>query len=120
MEVFGDTIFYYSEGTKEDASNKELLQAGVGAITGLGSALAQRDRRALSEVEQKCGKKPLFGRARQQWQQCVNSVNETAARKAEQSERSAKTENNLLIIGSVGGVLVVIGLVVYAIRRKNK
>ena len=54
MEVFGDTIFYYSEGTKEDASNKELLQAGVGAITGLGSALAQRERRALSEVEQKC------------------------------------------------------------------
>jgi hypothetical protein len=122
MEVIGENIYYYAEDEPKDIDKKELLQAGVGAITGLGSALAQRpqrERRALSEIEQKCGKRPLFKRAQQGWQDCVNRVNETNARKVEQEDKRQRTNKNLLIIGGVVVGVAILGFIAYRISKRG-
>ena len=120
MQVFTTRQVFYSN--LDDAGKAAAVTAGVGAAATLGAALAQRQKRPLSEVEQKCGKKPLFGKKKKQaWQDCVNKTNEAVKAPASAINPpppSAGNKNKTLIIASISVVvLAVVGVVIYKMRK---
>jgi hypothetical protein len=100
-----------------DAAGKaELITAGIGAAATIGAALASRQKQS-TDVEQRCGKKPLlFGKA--QWQDCANKQPGTKAQPT--ASKPQKKSKTLLYVGIVGGVLLVGGLIYYAVHKNKK
>ena len=70
----GNVIFSNVSGP-----SKEAIAAGVTAATALGVAAVSKQK-PLSEVEQKCGKKPLFpGKRKKAWDNCAAGFASTAS-----------------------------------------
>ncbi|HRH53158.1 MAG TPA: hypothetical protein PLN38_07530 [Chitinophagales bacterium] len=63
-----ETQYWAADG---DTKNGSLIDSGLNAL----SAILSKPKRELSSVEQKCGKRPLFGKRRSQWQDCANKAN---------------------------------------------
>lgn len=99
------------------------ITAGVGAIGGVGAALAQRQKRQLSEAEQKFGKRPILpGKKRQEWDKKVNNFFNTKSSDATPKDKEkSKVSNKIILIigGSVLG-LAIIGFIVYKLKNTAK
>jgi hypothetical protein len=122
MEIITNRDIEYSN---VDAGKAALATAGIGAAAALGSGLLSRQK-TLSEVEQKCGKRPAFkGKKRDAWQKCVDKANQptSAQMPTINTQGNSKKPMNknlklgLIIGGSLLGVAL-IGLVIYKMKKK--
>lgn len=105
-----------------------LLETGKQVVGGLVTALAQKQPRQLSEIEQKCGKRPKIGKKKkEQWQKCVDAENAlklaSANRIPNSNDNTKKPMSKNLKIGLIVGgsvlALTIIGLVIYKTRKNN-
>lgn len=122
MKVITNREVFYnlSDGAKAG------IATGVTAATALGVAAVSKQK-TLSEIEQKCGKRPRFGKNKKaQWQQCAASqggqVDQTAqtAQNGQVDNKKPMSKNLKmgLIIGSSLLVVALIGFVIYKRRKK--
>ena len=108
-----------------DDTQKALIGTGVTAAAGIGTALAQRGRKNVSDVENRCGKKPRKkGDARDKWEQCAYS-NQPKANVEKDSEKKdenktndwLKKNKNILLIG---GAILTVSIITFIIVKKRK
>lgn len=97
----------------------EMATAGVAAAAPIVSSIASRGRRPLSEIEQKCGKKPLLkgGKKGKQWQQCADTFNAQQSAVVQQQQQQVSSNKTMLYVGVGLGAVALIGLVIYLKRR---
>ena len=97
-----------------------MATAGVAAAAPIVSSIASRGRKPLSEIEQKCGKKPLvsIGKKGKQWQQCADTFNAEKSTVVQQQQQQTSSNKTMLYVGVGLGVAVLVGLVIY-LKRKN-
>lgn len=123
-------IFSNAEGdTTKDKSpiNPDALKAGADVLTGIGTAIAGRQRQ-LTDVEQRCGKKPLGKKARAQWQKCVDanagsSMQPTTPPTQEQPLPDSSSKQPMskgMKIGLIAGGVVVLGIIGFVIYKSTK
>jgi hypothetical protein len=112
------------EKKEKSPINADVLQAGASVLTGVGQTIAGRQRQ-LTDVEQRCGKKPVGKKQRAQWQKCVdaNGGQTMSAPAPEPTTPTTPTEQgmskNMKIGLAIGGVALV-GIIVFAIyKAKN-
>lgn len=104
----------------EDDQKAAIGAAATGAIA-IGTALAQRGRRELSEVEQRCGKKPKGKKAREQWEKCASTPSNTnTTAPIDTSKQQNTMSKNTKIALIVGGSLLVIGVITFAVLKLKK
>jgi hypothetical protein len=73
-----DLCFSNANATKKPGLSASTISTIGQSAAQIGSALAQRQRQ-FTEVEQKCGKKPLFkGKERDRWNNCATEYAKTA------------------------------------------
>lgn len=119
MEIITNREIEYSN---TDGGKAALATAGIGAVAALGSGLLSRQK-TLSEVEQKCGKRPLIkGKKRNEWQKCADKANQppppiTIPVDNSKKPMSKGLKMGLIIGGSVLG-LTLIGLLIYKMKKK--
>lgn len=97
-------------------TKEELIKTGVATAGAVATGLAARGRRPLSELEQKYGKRPLFGKKRREWEERVR-IGESGKQVTTQQQQQQGSNNKTIYI--VGGLLVA-GLIVYLVIRSNK
>lgn len=103
-----------------DDNQKAAVAAGLTTAAGIGTALAQRGRRELSDIEKKCGKRPRNKAKLAEWQKCVDSSTTTSNQNnktTEVKESWFKKNKNVLLIG--GGILA-IGIITLVVLKKRK
>tara|TARA_R110000868_G_scaffold188012_1_gene430775 strand:+ start:1120 stop:1458 length:339 start_codon:yes stop_codon:yes gene_type:complete len=112
MNVITDNPIIYSN---VDAN---VVAAGLGAVGSLGAGLANRQRRPLSAIEMKCGKKPLLGFTKKgkAWKDCSSKEMNNVAQQ-EQLATQPKKSKTILYVGIAVGVVALVGLVIYLKRR---
>ena len=125
MEIITDREIEYSH--LDDGGKAALATAGIGAVAALGGGLLSRQK-TLSEVEQKCGKRPLLkGKKRNEWQKCADKANQPApppmpiTPSMSNSKNSKPMNKNLklgLIIGGSLLGLTLVGLLIYKMKKK--
>ena len=120
MRVITNREVFYNVISDE---GKDAIATGVAAVTTLGSAALSRPK-TFTEVEQKCGKRPKFGKKRKaEWQKCAASQGSQGDQTAQNGQVNNKKpmSKNLkvgLIIGSSLLVVAVIGFIIYKRRKK--
>jgi hypothetical protein len=108
--------YYYLEDDQKAA----IGAAATGAIA-LGTALAQRGRKELSEVEQRCGKKPRGKKAKQEWQKCAsNQSTTTTTTTSNNTQQPNVISKNTKIALIAGGSLLVITVITLIILKRRK
>jgi hypothetical protein len=116
-----------------DYSNNDgkaaAITAGIGAAAGIGTALLNKPKAPLTDIEMKCGKMPKVGRKRKQnWRDCAAKYQTPAG--ADVSRLAAPTfvppvlpptppaddkKNRNIIIGvSIAAVVLVGGFLLYS------
>lgn len=111
--VINDEYSYIDDDTK-----KELINAGIGTATAIGTALASKQRQ-LSNVEQMCGKKPKLGRRKKEaWQECVNRTLPKQTFTPPPTNKPQSNNNKTLLI--VGGSIVGLALITILILKLKK
>jgi len=119
MEIITDREIEYSH--LDDGGKAALATAGIGAVAALGSGLLSRQK-TLSEVEQKCGKRPLLkGKKRNEWQKCADKANQPVQVVIPKDNSKKPMNKNLklgLIIGGSLLGLTLIGLLIYKMKKK--
>lgn len=117
MKVISKAPIYYNAGGGDAAAKAGLITAGIGAAATLGSSLASRQKRPLSDIEQRCGKKPVFGFTQKgkDWKKCAESGTLPAAPITTPTQ--SKSNTKWILIGL--GALVLLGGTVYLIRRNG-
>ena len=112
----GNVIFSNAEG---DGAN--VISGAVQTLGNIGTAIASRPK-TITEVEQKCGKKPkLPGKRRKAWDNCAAGFASTATTSQPTPPPLPlvpKKSNTLLYVGLGIVGLAVIGFIVY--KAKNK
>ena len=112
----GNVIFSNASGP-----SKEAIAAGVTAATALGVAAVSKPK-TLSEVEQKCGKKPLLpGKRRKAWDNCATGFASTASASQQTPPPlplAPKKSNLLLYVGLSVVALAAITFVIYRAKKK--
>ena len=104
--------------------NADVLQAGASVLTGVGQTIAGRQRQ-LTDVEQRCGKKPLGKKERATWQKCVdaNGGQTMSAPAPEPTTTTTPTDQGMtktMKIGLAIGGVALVGIIVFAIyKAKN-
>jgi hypothetical protein len=119
-------IFSNAEGEKTPM-NPDALKAGADVLTGIGTTLAARQRQ-FTEVEQRCGKKPLGKKQRAQWQKCVDAngglaMQPTTPPAQEQPLADPNTKQPMskgMKIGLIVGGVVVAGIIAFVIYKSSK
>lgn len=98
---------------------KAGVAAGVTAATALGVAVLSKPK-TLSEIEQKCGKKPKFGKNKKaQWDQCASS--QAGPLPTNQPNPTNQPMSKNLKIGLiVGSGLFIATIIGYVIYKRNK
>lgn len=104
--------------------NADVLQAGASVLTGVGQTIAGRQRQ-LTDVEQRCGKKPLGKKERATWQKCVdaNGGQTTSAPAPEPTSTTPPVEQGMskgMKIGLIVGGVALLGVIVFAVYKANK
>ncbi len=110
--------FYYLEDDQKAA----IGAAATGAIA-IGTALAQRGRRELSDVEQRCGKKPRSKKAKEAWEKCVASqpvANTTQTSPTNEPKQPTSMSKNTKIALIAGGSLLVITVITLIVLKRKK
>jgi len=105
----------------DDDQKAAIGAAATGAIA-LGTALAQRGRRELSEVEQRCGKKPKGKKAKQDWEKCAASQPNTNTPPTTNNTQqpSAMSKNTKIALIAGGSLLVITVITLIVLKRKKK
>lgn len=118
----------------DEAGKAAAITAGVGAAATLGAALASRQKAPLSEVENKCGKRPKIGKKKKaQWQECANKFSSSESQNRMMnpdlmnpappvvtSPPPPSPKNNTMLYVGLGVVaLAVVGYFVYKSRTKT-
>jgi hypothetical protein len=104
--------------------NTDVLQAGANVLMGVGQTIAGRQRQ-LTDVEQRCGKKPLGKKERATWQKCVdaNGGQTMSAPAPEPTTPTTPIEQGIskkMKIGLAIGGVALLGIIVFAIyKAKN-
>jgi hypothetical protein len=119
-------IFSNAEGDKTPM-NPDALKAGADILTGIGTTLASRQRQ-FTEVEQRCGKKPLGKKQRATWQKCVDAngglaMQPTTPPAQEQPIPDANTKQPMskgMKIGLIAGGVVLLGIIGFVIYKSRK
>ena len=119
-------IFSNAEGDKTPM-NPDALKAGADILTGIGTTLASRQRQ-FTEVEQRCGKKPLGKKQRATWQKCVDAngglaMQPTTPPAQEQPLPDNNTKQPMskgVKIGLIAGGVVVLGIIGFVIYKSTK
>jgi flagellar biosynthesis/type III secretory pathway M-ring protein FliF/YscJ len=104
-----------------DDNQKAAIGAAATGAVAIGTALAQRGRRELSEVEQRCGKKPRGKKAKEQWEKCAltpQTTNQTPP--IDTTKQTNTMSKNTKIALIVGGSLLVIGIITFAVLKLKK
>lgn len=125
MEIITNREIEYSN--LDSAGKVALATAGIGAATAIGGGLLSKQR-TLSEVEQKCGKRPLVrGKKRDAWQKCSDKANQpppppmpvipSMPNSKNSKPMSKGLKMGLIIGGSVLG-LTLVGLLIYKMKKK--
>lgn len=123
MEIITNRDIEYSN--LDSAGKVALATAGIGAATAIGGGLLSKQR-TLSEVEQKCGKRPLVrGKKRDAWQKCSDNANQPTpppmsiipSMPNSKKTMSKGLKMGLIIGGSVLG-LTLVGLLIYKMKKK--
>ena len=103
--------------------NPDLLSAGTDIFTQLGTALIGRQR-TYTDVEQRCGKKPIGKKKLAEWNKCASSADLTPAGAPITSPTSGDETRRGLSkgakIGIAVGGLAVVGLVIYFVMKSGK
>lgn len=103
--------------------NPNLLSAGADIFTQLGTALIGRQR-TYTDVEQRCGKKPIGKKKLAEWNKCASSADLTPAGAPITSPTSGDETRRGLSkgakIGIAVGGLAVVGLVIFLVMKKGK
>lgn len=115
-------IFSNAEGGNPDA-----IKAAGDVLTGIGTTLAARQR-TLTDVEQRCGKKPVGKKQRAIWQKCVDAngglaMQPTTPPAQEQPLPDANTKQPMskgMKIGLIAGGVVVLGIIGFVIYKSTK
>lgn len=116
MKILTSYPIYYtnqqdSYSNLDDNTKKALVGTGIATASGLLLALANKQKQPRTDVEQKCGKKPWFGKAKKQaWQDCVSSSqsNSSSSRTSGNSKSSGSkmSKNNIIAIALIGAILI--------------
>lgn len=122
MNVITNSPIIYSNGDGDNKAAKlGAVTAGIGALAGVGSALANRGRRPLSDIETKCGKKPLLGFTKKgkAWAECSKGMSSAPIQQTPQVQVTPPPpkKNTMLYVGIGVGVIALVGLVIYLKRR---
>ena len=124
-------IFSNADGdtttTAKSPMNPDALKAGADVLTGIGTALVSKQRQ-LTEIEQRCGKKPLGKKQRAQWQKCVDAngglaMQPTTPPTQEQPIPDTNTKQPMsknMKIGLIAGGIVLLGVIGYVIYKSNQ
>ena len=111
----------YSNGSgMDDDTKKALIGTGIATAGAVAVGLAQKGKKPLSDVEQRCGKKPWFlakKSKKRQWEQCASQTPSTPTPSGERTQETPKKNNTNIMIFAIGG-LVIIGAIIYANRKK--
>jgi hypothetical protein len=118
MRVITNREIYHnlSDGAKAG------IATGVTALTALGVAAAGKPK-TLSEIEQKCGKKPLFGKNRKaQWEQCASNQGSQTNPiiQTSQTNQNQPMSKNLKMGLIIGSGLFIAGIIGFVIYKRNK
>jgi hypothetical protein len=124
MNIITDkpVIFSNAEGANPDA-----IKAAGDVLTGIGTTLAARQR-PLTEVEQRCGKKPVGKKQRAIWQKCVDAngglaMQPTTPPVQEQPIPDANTKQPMskgMKTGLIVGGVVLLGVIGFLIYKSSK
>ena len=114
-------IFSNAEG-----ANPDTIKAAADVLTGIGSTLASRQRQ-LTDVEQRCGKRPVGKKQRAQWQKCVDAngglaMQPTTPPAQEQPIADTNTKQPMskgMKIGLIAGGVVVLGIIGFVIYKSS-
>lgn len=104
-----------------DDNQKAAIAAGLTTAAGIGTALAQRGRRELSDIEKKCGKRPKNKAKLAEWQKCVDNSNTNTGQNnktPEGKESWIKKNKNILLVG--GGILTIAIITIVILKNKKK
>jgi hypothetical protein len=103
--------------------NPNLLSAGADIFTQLGTALIGRQR-TYTDVEQRCGKKPIGKKKLAEWNKCASSADlSPAGAPIPTSSGGDETKQGLskgAKIGIAVGGLAVVGLVIFLVMKSGK
>jgi len=121
-------IFSNAEGDKtpkeKKPMNPDALKAGADILTGIGSTLAGKQR-SYTDVEQRCGKKPLGKKARAEWQKCVDAGGSVTTSPTSSTEPTSPTDTKQPLskgmkIGLIAGGVVLLGVIGFVIYKSIK
>lgn len=104
----------------DDAQKAAIGTAAAGALA-IGTALAQRPGRELSEVEKRCGKKGRGKKAKEQWDKCASQQpNTNTSAPIDKTKEPNLMSKNTKIALIVGGSLLVIGVITFVVLKLKK
>jgi hypothetical protein len=109
----------------DDAQKAALGTAATGAVA-IATALAQRPRKELSEVEKRCGKKGRRGKkAAAEWEKCAASqpntnTNTTQTPPTNDPKPAAMSKNTKIALIAGGSLLVITVITLIVLKRKKK
>jgi hypothetical protein len=104
-----------------DDAEKDYAKQGIAAAQGLITGLINKPKREYTDAEQKCGKKPIFGKKKKAaWDKCVENTNKSAKSSGGSANKNAPEQKSktLLYVGIGVGVLALVGVVIYIANKK--
>lgn len=121
-------IYYNAEGDApaEPTTKFGKFLSGAGKFaTGVQGALpyaAQLAQRPRTDVNQACGRKPLFGKNKAKWQKCADNfyAKQGASPIITEGETQKQGIDNTMKYALIGvGAVVVVGVLIFALKRNN-
>lgn len=115
----------FFNGDGDGDTKKALIGTGIATGGALLVGLASKGRKTPTDVQQKCGKKPLFGKQKkQQYNDCIAKSNapvvETAKTTPTNETAPKKPMSKGAKIGIVVGAIVVFGVIGFMVYKKMK
>jgi hypothetical protein len=101
-------------------AEKDYAKQGIAAAQNLLTGLINKPKREYTDAEQKCGKKPVFGKKKKAaWNKCVETANKPAKTSGGGANQNAPEQKSktLLYVGIGVGVLALVGVVIYIARK---
>ena len=82
--------------------------------------MINKPKREYTDAEQKCGKKPVFGKKKKAaWSKCVETANKQAKSSGGSGSNPPEGKSKTLLYVGIGvGVLALVGLAIYIVKKK--